>query len=180
MSQTHLIVSRRGAGGLLLRGALTRLQVAIAGSAVLWACVLWACLSHPVPPKPDEPPPSSPPTMRRVIGTGQQTPIGGIFDRFDVTSQPIVAPVNARGQVAFYATILRNKATEGIFLATGGQIAKVAAAGDSGPGGGLLTQFAKHPMPSLNDSGTVVFGAAVSLAQAAEAIFMVKDDTLKP
>jgi hypothetical protein len=179
MSQTHLIAGRRGTGGLLLRGALTRLQVAIAGSAVLWACVLWACLSHPVPPKPDEPPPSSPPIMRRVIGTGQQTPIGGIFDRFDVMSQPIVAPVNARGQVAFYATILRNKATEGIFIATGGQIAKVAAVGDSVPGGGILTQFAKHPMPTLNDSGTVVFGAAVSLAQAAEGIFMVKDGTLR-
>jgi hypothetical protein len=179
VSQTNPIAPKRRIDGLLLRGALARLQVAVAASLVLWACVLWACLSHPVPPKPDEPPPPSPPALHRVVGTGQPTPIGGAFDRFDVTSQPIVAPVNANGQVAFYATILRNKATEGIFISHGGRITKVAAVGDSVPGGGVLTQFAKHPMPSLNDSGTVAFGAAVSSAQAAEGIFMVKDGTLR-
>ncbi len=179
MSQTQPFGGRRGIGGLLLRGALSRLQVAVVSSALLWACVLWACLSHPVPPKPDEPPPQLPPAMRRIVGTGQQTPIGGIFDRFDVLSQPIVAPVNAGGDVAFYATILRNKATEGIFLASGGHFTKIAAVGDSVPGGGILTQFAKHPMPCLNDSGTVVFGAAVSQAQTAEGIFMVKDGALR-
>jgi hypothetical protein len=42
----------------------------------------------------------------------------------------------------------------------------------------VLTQFARHPIPSLNDFGTVTFGAAVSLAQAAEGIFMAKDDKL--
>jgi hypothetical protein len=164
--------------GLLLTGALARLQVGVAASLVLWACVLWACLSHPVPPEADKPPPPAPPALRRIVGTGQPTPIGGTFDRFDVASQPIVAPVNANGQVAFYATILRNRATEGIFITRGGRLAKLAAVGDSVPGGGVLTQFAKHPMPSLNDSGTVVFGAAVSSAQAAEGVFMVKDDTL--
>jgi hypothetical protein len=178
MSQANQIVRRRELGGLLLRGALARLQIAVAASLVLWGCVLWACLTHPVPPKPDEPPPPSPPVLQRIVGTGQQTPIGGIFDRFDVESQPIVAPVNASGQVAFYATILRNKATEGIFLTRGGHITKVAAVGDSVPGGGVLIQFAKHPMPSLNDSGTVTFGAAVSLAQASEGIFMAKDGKL--
>ncbi len=179
MSQGGQLMARRGIGGLLLRGALARLRVAIGASAVLWACVLWACLSHPVPPKPDEPPAPSPPVLRRIVGTGQVTPIGGTFDRFDVTSQPIVAPVNASGQVAFYATILRNRATEGIFLAGGGHITKLAAVGDSVPGGGILTQFAQHPMPSLNDSGSVAFGAAISLAKSAEGIFMVKDGTLQ-
>jgi hypothetical protein len=178
MSQANQIVSRRGIGGLLMRGALARLQMAVAASLVLWACVLWASLSHPTPPKSEEPQAPSPPALRRIVGTGQQTPIGGIFDRFDVESQPIVAPVNARGEVAFYATILRNKATEGIFLARGGHLTKVAAVGDSVPGGGILTQFAQHPIPSLNDSGTVTFGAAVSLAQASEGIFMSKDGNL--
>ncbi|HEY0185051.1 MAG TPA: choice-of-anchor tandem repeat NxxGxxAF-containing protein [Rhodopila sp.] len=166
-------------GGLLLRGALARVQLAVGASLVLWTCVLWATLSQPVPPKRDDPPPPSPPSLRRIVGTGQATPIGGTFDRFDVASQPIVAPVNASGQVAFYATILRNKATEGLFLARGGKIMKLAAVGDSVPGGGVLTQFAKHPMPSLNDAGTVAFGAAVSAAQAAEGIFVVKDGSLK-
>ena len=146
MSQTNRIVGGRSTGGLLLRGALARLQVAIAGSLVLWACVLWACLSHPVPPKPDEPPPSSPPTMRRVIGTGQPTPIGGIFDRV----RCVVAADRRSGERPRPGRLLLhdNKAPEGIFLATGGQIAKVAAVGDSVPGGGILTQFAKHPMPT--------------------------------
>jgi hypothetical protein len=179
VESTDPIVTRPGIGGLLLRGSLARLQMAVAASLALWACVLWASLSHPVPPKPDEAPPPSPPALHRVIGSGQPTPIGGIFDRFDVASQPVVAPVNARGEVAFYATILRNKATEGIFLSSGGRITKIAAVGDGVPGGGILTQFARHPMPCLNDSGTVVFGAAVSLAQAEEGIFMVKDGALK-
>jgi hypothetical protein len=175
MSQVNPALGERGIGGLLLRGALFRLQLALVASLGLWGCVLWACLTHPAPPKVDEAPPPSPPALHRIVASGQQTPIGGIFDRFDVESQPIVAPVNADGQVAFYATILRNKATEGIFLARGGKITKVAAVGDSMPGGGVLTQFAQHPIPSLNASGTVAFGAAVSLAQASEGIFMAKD-----
>jgi len=93
---------------------------------VLWAAVLWASLSHPVPPKPYEPPPPAPPALRSVVTTGQPTPVGGVFDRFDVATQPIVAPVNAKGQVAFYAAILRNRITEGIFIAGAGPIRKVA------------------------------------------------------
>jgi hypothetical protein len=65
-------------------------------------------LVPPDTPKAEEPPPP-PPALRRIVGTSQQTPIGGIFDRFDVVAQPVVAPVNAKGQ-AFYATILRSKA----------------------------------------------------------------------
>jgi hypothetical protein len=178
VSQTNQSVTAPRIGGLLLRGALARLQVAILASLGLWILVAWASLSHPVPPKQDAPPPPSPPTLRRIVGTGQPTPIGGTFDRFDVESQPIVAPVNANGQVAFYATILRNKSTEGIFVTRSDHITKVAAVGDSVPGGGILTQFAQHPIPSLNDSGTVTFGAAMSSAQAAEGIFMAKDGTL--
>ena len=47
MSQANQIVTRRGIGGLLMRGALARLQLAVGASLVLWACVLWACLSPP-------------------------------------------------------------------------------------------------------------------------------------
>src|SRR5271165_4573910 len=174
MSQANQIVGRRGIRGLLMRGALARLQMAVAASLVLWACVLWASLSHPTPPKSEEPPPPSPPSLHRIVGTGQQTPIGGIFDRFDVVAQPVVAPVNAKGQVAFYATILRSKATEGIFVASNGQFVKAAAVGDDVPGGGHLSAFAKHPMPSLNNGGTVAFAATTS-TQAGEGIFMASD-----
>jgi hypothetical protein len=165
--------------GLLLQGAMTRLRAAIAASLLLAACVAWACLTHPVPPQIQQPPPPEPPSLQRVVATGQPTPIGGSFDRFDVLAQPVAAPVNSAGQVAFYAAILRNRATEGIFLASGSRITKIAAVGDTVPDGGLISEFAKHPMPSLNDSGTVAFGAAIASAHAGEGIFIGKDGALK-
>jgi hypothetical protein len=166
--------------GLLLAGAVSRLRVAVTASLLLWAAVLWACFSQPEPPKSDEPPPPSHIALRRIVASGQPTPIGGAFDRFDVNAQPIVAPVNAQGQVAFYASILRNRATEGIFIITDGRIAKAAAVGDSVPGGGMLSEFAQHPIPALNDAGTVAFIAAMTSAHADEGIFVVKDSTLTP
>jgi hypothetical protein len=174
------IAKPRPVRSLLLWGSFARLRVAILASGILWAAVLWACLSEPVPPKPDEPPPPSPPALRRVVASGQPTPIGGTFDRFDVNAQPIVAPVNGKGEVAFYATILRNKATEGIFIAGAGPIRKAAAVLDTLPDGGILSEFAKHPMPALNDSGMVAFGAAITAAHAGEGIFIAKDGVVKP
>ena len=165
--------------GPLLQGARRRLRVAGVAVLVLWGAVLWASLSQPVPPKPYEPPAPSPAALRLIVASGQRTPIEGTFDRFDVTAQPIVAPVNASGQVAFYASILRNNSTEGIFLASGGRITKAAAVGDRVPGGGILSEFAKHPMPALNDAGTIAFGAAVTSARAGEGIFLAKEGALK-
>jgi hypothetical protein len=165
---------------LLLLGASTRLRHAIAASLLLWAVVLWAVLSNPVPPTPEEPPPPLHVALRRIVASGQPTPIGGTFDRFDVNAQPIVAPVNADGQVAFYATILRNKATEGIFIAANGHITKAAAVGDPVPGGGVLSEFAQHPIPALNAAGTVAFVAAMISAHAQEGLFTVKDGRLNP
>jgi hypothetical protein len=164
--------------GLLLIGAAARLKVAATASVLLWAAVLWACFSQPVPPKTDEPPPPSHIALRRIVASGQPTPTGGTFDRFDVNAQPIVAPVNAEGQVAFYATILRNRATEGIFIAANGRITKVAAVGDPVPGGGLLSEFAQHPIPAFNDSGTVAFVAAMTSAHAEEGLFTAKESAL--
>ncbi len=110
--------------------------------------------------------------LRLVAASGQRTPTGGLFDRFDVSVQPIVAPVNASGQVAFYASIVHDKATEGMFLATDGRIEKAAAVGDRVPGGGVISEFAKHPMPALNDTGTIAFGAAVAASNGGEGIFL--------
>ena len=168
----------RQVSGLLLISTLARLRVAAIASMVLWAGVFWACLSRPVPPKQEDPRPPAVSVLQRIVASGQPTPIGGIFDRFDVNAQPIVAPVNATGQVAFYATILRNKATEAIFVADHGRIVKAAAVGDSVPGGGLLSEFAKHPMPALDDAGAVAFVAAVTSAHAGEGVFIAKAGAL--
>jgi len=118
-------------------------------------------------------------TLRAVIQSGAPAPDGGRFDRFDVTAHPIAAPVNAHGQVAFYATVLHGPAREGIFLADAGQVTKVAAFGDSLPGGGTLAEFGAHPLPALNNAGHVAFAAQVAGGRATEGIFLAGADGLQ-
>src|SRR5258708_5356429 len=166
-------------GGPLLASALSRLTVAGAAVLCLWISVLWASLSEPTRKAAGPSASQVVHTLRLVVASGQAAPSGGRFNRFDVSSQPIVAPVNSRGQVAFYASVARAKAAEGIFLATASGIAKAAAVGDGVPGGGVLSEFARHPLPALNDAGKVAFGATVAGARATEGIFLAAEDRLK-
>jgi hypothetical protein len=145
----------------------------------LWISVLWASLSEPTRKAAAPSVSQVVHTLRLVVASGQAAPSGGRFNRFDVSSQPIVAPVNGRGQVAFYASVARAKAAEGIFLATASRITKAAAVGDAVPGGGVLSEFARHPLPALNDAGKVAFGATVAGARATEGIFLAAEDHLK-
>ena len=115
---------------------------------------------------------AEPPAIRRVVVTGQPAPGGGAFDRFSVESLPIVAPVNDKGQVAFFATVVRGRAGEGFFLASGTRITRVVADGDPVPGGGVFSGFGRHPIPALNNSGELAFAAAISGARAVEGIFV--------
>ena len=117
--------------------------------------------------------------LRAAVRSGLAAPGGGRFDRFDVTAQPIVAPVNGRGQVAFYATVLRSPAREGIFLAEAGHVTKVSAFGDSLPGGGTLAEFGAHPLPSLNSAGHVAFEAQIAGGRATEGVFLAAADGLQ-
>ena len=166
-------------GGPLLSSVGARLTVAAVAVLCLWGGVLWAYLAPPPPSLSDLRAPPVAPSMRLVVATGQAAPTGGSFDRFDIASQPIVAPVNVRGHVAFYASVIRSKTAEGIFLATGQQFIKVAAVGDAVPGGGKLSEFAKHPIPALNDSDKVAFGAAVAGAHATEGVFVASEGSLQ-
>src|SRR6266581_3096288 len=157
---------------MLLVSVWRRLLIAGAVVAGLWAVVLWIAPSTPstapaqpslqVTARPTPAPLSDTGALRAVVRSGEAAPGGGRFDRFDVASQPIVAPVNARGQVAFYASVLRAPAREGIFLAEAGQVTKLAAFGDSLPGGGTLAEFAAHPLPSLNLAGHAAFAAHIA------------------
>ena len=166
-------------GGPLLASASSRLAVAGAAVLCLWLAVLWASLSDP-PRKAAAPSASQVVhTLRLVVASGQAAPGGGSFDRFDVSSQPVVAPVNSRGQIAFYASVARAKAAEGIFLATVSGITKAAAVGDTVPGGGVLSEFARHPLPALNDTGKIAFGASVAGARTTEGIFLAAEGRLK-
>jgi hypothetical protein len=174
---------------MLLAAAWRRLLVAGAAVAGLWAAVLWVAPSTPstAPAQPSLRVAAQPATvpvfeegaLRAVVRSGVAAPDGGRFDRFDVTAQPIVAPVNGRGQVAFYATVLRSPAREGIFLAEAGHVTKVAAFGDDLPGGGTLAEFGAHPLPSLNSAGHVAFGAQIAGGRATEGVFLAGADRLQ-
>ena len=166
--------------GLLLKSARQRVVVAALAVLFMWAVAIWAiALNAPAPISTAPTSAPLPSSLRLIIATGQPAPTGGDFNRFDVATQPIVAPVNARGHVVFYASVVHSKQTEGIFLDVGSRIVKSAALGDPVPGGGLLSEFAKHPTPSLNSADKVAFGAAVSGARASEGVFLAGDGALK-
>src|SRR5215831_6269697 len=174
---------------MLLAAAWRRLLVAGVAVAGLWAAVLWVAPSAPststaqpslrMPAQPTNVRVPEEGALRAVVRSGVAAPGGGRFDRFDVTSQPVAAPVNAHGQVAFYATVLRAPAREGIFLAEGGHVTKVAAFGDSLPGGGTLAEFGAHPLPALNSAGHVAFAAQVAGGRATEGVFLAAADGLR-
>jgi hypothetical protein len=117
--------------------------------------------------------------LRPAVTTGQPTPVGGTFDRFSVEALPVVAPLNARGQVAFFASVARGRAEEGIFLATGARIVKIAASGDRAPVGGTFSGFGKHPVPALNGAGSVAFAAAVVGGATVEGVFLSRHGKLE-
>jgi hypothetical protein len=115
---------------------------------------------------------ADPSSIRRIAITGQAAPNGGAFDRFSVESLPIVAPINAKGQVAFFASVVRGRASEGFFLSTATRVSKLVADGDAVPGGGVFSGFGRHPVPALNDAGELAFAATIAGARAVEGIFV--------
>ncbi len=174
---------------MLLVSAWRRLLVAGVAVAALWAAVVWVAPSTPsmgtaqpstrVAARPAAAPLPDGGALRAVVRSGVAAPGGGRFDLFDVASQPIVAPVNGRGQVAFYATVLRGPAREGVFLAEAGHVTKLAAFGDNLPGGGTLAEFGAHPLPSLNMAGHAAFCAQIAGGRATEGVFLAGPDGLQ-
>jgi hypothetical protein len=120
------------------------------------------------------------PTLRVVARVGDPAPGGGTFDRFGQENLPVIAPVNARGEVAFFARLVRGTADEGIFLRRGERILAVAREGDRVSGIGRLSGFGKHPTPALSDNGLVAFAAAVAGGKAVEGIFSWSAGRLRP
>src|SRR5437764_7181848 len=167
---------------MLLVAAWCRLLVAGLAVAALWVAVLWVAPSTPtispgqpsvrVSAQPAAVPVPELGALRAAVWSGLPAPGGGRFDRFDVTAQPIVAPVNRLGQVAFYATVLRSPTREGIFVTQGGHVTKMAAFGDNVPGGGTLAEFGAHPLPSLNAAGHAAFVAHIAGGRATDGVFL--------
>jgi len=119
-------------------------------------------------------------TVRAVALAGDPAPGGGSFEHFGVESLPIVAPANTKGQVAFFATMLRSTASEAFFLASQGRAVRVVAEGDPVPGGGVFSGFGRHPIPALNERGDVAFAAAVVGGRTVEGIFLWNARGLRP
>ena len=115
---------------------------------------------------------TDPPQLRAVATSGMPAPGGGTFDRFHVEGQPAIAPVNDRGQVAFFATLARARASEGIFLGDGSRIRVIALSGAAAPGGGRLVSFSDHPVPALNRGGAVAFSASIAEGKASQGVFL--------
>jgi len=117
--------------------------------------------------------------LQRVAGTGEAAPGGGVFDRFGAEATPIVAPVNARGDVAFFATLGRGNSGEGLFRWSRGRIVAVAREGDRVGSVGVLSGFGRHPVPALGDDGTVVFAASIAGGRAVEGLFVARNGTVR-
>jgi hypothetical protein len=174
---------------MLLAAAWKRLLVGGAVVAALWAAVVWVAPSTPstAPAQPavfvaapsDVAPSAGDGALRAIVRSGLAAPGGGRFDRFDVVAQPVVAPVNGRGQVAFYATVLHAPGREGIFRAEAGRIVRLAAFGDAVPGGGTLAGFAADPLPALNATGQVAFPARIAGGRSTEGVFLAGDAGLQ-
>jgi len=112
------------------------------------------------------------PSVRAIAVAGDAAPGGGTFEHFGVESLPVVAPANTRGQVAFFATLLRASASEAFFLASPDRVRRIVAEGDPVPGGGAFSGFGRHPIPALNERGDVGFAAAVVGGRTVEGIFV--------
>ena len=115
--------------------------------------------------------------LQRVATTGEAAPGGGVFDRFGAEAAPIVAPVNSRGDVAFFATLGRGSSGEGLFRWSRGRAVAVAREGDRVASVGTLAGFGRHPVPAFSDDGTVVFAAAIAGGRAVEGMFIARNGT---
>src|SRR5919201_3902070 len=118
--------------------------------------------------------------VRPIAVAGDAAPGGGTFEHFGVESLPVVAPANSRGQVAFFATLLRASASEAFFLASPDRVRRLVAEGDPVPGGGAFSGFGRHPIPALNERGDVAFAAAVVGGRTVEGIFIRDARGLRP
>jgi hypothetical protein len=105
-------------------------------------------------------------TVSKVVAEGDPTPIGGRFESFRL-GRP--SPTKS-GIVVFGATVVGGRAPRGVFIASGGSIAKIAAEGDPTPAGGTFKELAVH-RSSVNDGGAVAFDAQIAGGTAGAGVF---------
>jgi len=179
--------------GSILGPTSRRLGLALVAVGVLWAGVLWVTLMPPQQAAPSAAasstiavrraaPPSQAATpapqrvgLRALAVTGEPVGLRGSFDRFGLEAQTMVLAANNRGDTAFYSTIRRSQAEEGMFLArASGKIVPIAVAGDPVPdqAGQLIAGFGDHPAPVMNDEGSVAFIATLAGGRGGAGVFL--------
>jgi hypothetical protein len=107
-------------------------------------------------------------TISPLARPGDPAPGG---DTFVQTSSPAI---NNNGQVVFLATLASGN--QGVFLASGGTITKIIAAGDVFPDGSVF--FAVFGNPSINDSGNVAFSGTSNGSVFDSGLFLFSGGTL--
>jgi hypothetical protein len=167
-------------GSAILVGARRRVVLALVPVAALWLGVLWAGLGGRAPVSTTSAAKPAEPALQVVAAGGGAAPAGGVFDQFDIGGQAIPAPSNERGDVVFFATLLRSAAEEGLFLATGKGITKLVAVGDAVPSGERIAGFGERPGASLNNSGTVAFMATLTGGKSTSGVFLAQNGKIVP
>src|SRR3989442_14548009 len=96
---------------------------------------------------------SAQPSIRAVAVAGDPAPGGGTFEHFGVEAPPPVTPANTKGQVAFFATLLRATSSEGFFLVSDSRTPRAATERHPDSAGGAVSGFGHHPIRALNAWG---------------------------
>lgn len=162
---------------LILASARQRVGWALVPVAALWLGVLWAAYGGRAPEKAATATTTSP-VLQAIAASGQPSPAGGSFDRFDIEGRAIAAAANRQGDVVFFATLLRSAADEALFVARSTGISKLAAVGDSVPSGERIAGFGEHPAVAMNERGAVAFAAALTGGKATSGIFTAQNNKI--
>lgn len=105
--------------------------------------------------------------LRTLVTSGRPAPTGGTFRAFnDVV-------LNGRGTLLFLGRTTDSAVPEGLYLARGGKILPIAAAGQAAPTGGVFTDFAN---PTINDQDVVAFVGRTT-GPGGEGIFTTSEGT---
>jgi hypothetical protein len=158
-------------------GARRRVALALIPLALLWLGVLWAAFGGRAPQSASGAPPQ-PPSLQEVVASGAPSPAGGSFDRFAIEGRAVPAAANRRGDIVFFATLLRSRAEEGVFLASERGIEKLAAIGDTVPSGERIAGFGENPAMAINEAGIAGFIATLTGGKATEGVFLVQKGKL--
>ena len=161
-------------------GARRRVALALIPLALLWLGVLWAAFGGRAPTSVTSASKPVATALQVIVAGGEAVPGSGVLDHFDIGGQAVPAPSNRRGDVVFFATLLRSAADEGLFVATDKGVAKLAAVGDAAPSGERIAGFGERPGASLNSAGSVAFMATLTGGKSTSGVFLAQNGKIVP